>query len=380
MPDTNINWGMLQPLSQVAPIHTEATRAEPAPQAAAPPDPSSGAASPAAMMAARTDQQRLGIDQQRLQMEQKEEPGKLAQQGLINQGLGLENQTKQAELATEQYKVKMRQDVQKAYADGKAKGGTEGGLDAMQEKRLEYGDVDGYLTSAKTRENLKQDIAKGNQEGVAWIGKQMFGISQTAQETKTSELSVYTKQYPTLKKAYPDAPDPSSFKDNQQFIDTFLHPAAETALPTVQKLQAEQKAVLDNKQYQSSLASKQALTDLQNTVKTYGPDSPEAKQAAVNFQQQQQSGNREATGNNYVTGTFQSIKNALPSGLGGTPSPDETIKEQTGQSTSGTNSPVYKEDIQAELAARAQATQKPVISNTPGSLNNMAQQPDTGGQ
>src|SRR5258708_11305906 len=68
-------------------------------------------------------------------------PGQLQQQQLTNQGLGLQNQQKQMEMQGMQLQIKQRQDRMQAYSDAKAKGGTEAGLDAVQEKLMEQGDT-----------------------------------------------------------------------------------------------------------------------------------------------------------------------------------------------------------------------------------------------
>lgn len=336
----SIDWGMLQPLSQMSPIHT----ASPTANSGSVPSPvSDNSASQLAQ------QQQIGIEKQKLQMEQQRQGPMLEGLKLDNQGKALTNQQSQMTINSSKYAMQQRQERMQAYAAGKAKGGGEGGLDAMQEKYFEQGDTDSGMKLAENREKLKDRIAKDSTEGLMRSGSIIHGVITAAKpavpDTKdprtgqiipgtpeVTALDNYTKTFPTIHKIDPYAPDPSTFKNNEQFLDTYATPVMSTINPIQQKFALEQKAITEDKLHTAQSVVDDAKNNLRSIIKEKGASSQEAKDAANALQQAQSKASQESVGGGFG-GTLNAVKNALPEWAGGTPSTDTLIKQASPQGT-----------------------------------------------
>lgn len=356
MPDSGIDWGILQPLQSQAPIRTATPEANAASNVAPNPGDGSGA------LSALAQQQQIGIERQKLGLlqhadarEQQLQPGLLQHQQVENAGIGLDNTTKQQQIAANNYAVKVHQDAMQAYADGKNRGGTQGGIDALAESHLKNGDTDSYYKIKDTQEKLQKSIADDDKEGIVGIGSIVHSnLSRETPPTFPSKgpqgqvipgkpghtaLQDYTDQYATIKKIYPRAPDPSSFKSNQQFHDTFAIPVLATTLPVTQEVAAKAEALKTDATYKANLNVNSTRQALQDAVKTYGTNSQEAKDAAITYQQAKTAADVAANGTNYFTNTLKgAYKSVMPESMGGNPSIDSTIKEE-GQPSSDKSIP-----------------------------------------
>jgi len=294
-------------------------------------------------------------------------PGQLQTQQLQNQGLGLLNQTKQMEIASAKIQMQQRQDRVQAYQKAAAVGGSQAGLDAVENTYLNQGDVHSALKLKQVREKISQQIANDNIKGITQIGAQIHGVitdakppqvnPQTGQPipgTARTPLDIYTARYKTISSQYPDAPKPSSFKNNTQFEDTFVHPVLENALPFQKEAAAKQNAMIKSNTYKAGLVVQDAKANLQNIISEKGANSQDAKDAATQLQQAQDDAVRVSQGGNYITGTLRAIKDVLPESLGGSSSINTTIKE---------NTPGYKPETEQSVNLSQQSNQSQKTPN-----------------
>lgn len=337
-----------------------------------------GMAEQAQKVQQQAQQQQMAASQQAMQFAAQNQPGVLAQQQASlagsqagTQGQLLQNQMTQGQLNAQQYAMALRQKASQAFQEGMAKGGTQGGVDAIGQTYLNNGDVDGYQKLVKTQQDMEDLKSKQSTNGVAGltgIGDIVYSIHNAAtpatppQKDPTTgaiipgkpavtELQGYTQQYPTIKKLYPNAPSPGSFSSNDQFIDTFSTPVLATAGPVKAKQQADLKALTDDAQYKAHIVSQSAIQDLKTAVANYGANSQQAKDAAANVTQSQQAA-ANVSGGGLVDKLMHSITN---------PSAATVIKQYTSPST-----PVTKATT-AAVAAPTQAaapTAQKVIGGT----------------
>jgi hypothetical protein len=234
------------------------------------------------------------------------------------------------EIGGAQYQIKQRQDRQQAYEDGKAKGGTEAGLDAMQEKLYSSGDpadVKAGLEMATNRETLKANIAADNKKAVVATASNVMGVMQHAQkDPKTgqylpgkSPLDLYSASYSQIKKLNPDAPAPNSFKNNNDFEDTYVQPVLDTSHDYIARDKAKYDEQVKNQLYQAQSIVKDNVTQLQNDIRQYGPNSQQAKDSAKALQQAQFHAQTISNNNNYLSNTLRGIGDAF--------TPDNTIQD-----------------------------------------------------
>lgn len=126
----SINWGLLQPLNQEAPIHAQATQATQGSAPAPNPNAGGGGFDLQGQMMAR---QELALKQQHQANENAMQPGLLQGQALNNQGKGIENQGAQIGLLKAQRDQRFQQNADTAFTTAKQKGAdNEQAMDAYQ--------------------------------------------------------------------------------------------------------------------------------------------------------------------------------------------------------------------------------------------------------
>lgn len=352
----DINWGILQPTG--GDIKTAQPQAQGAP---APPSPS-----PTANM--NLDQATNSIHEQQQMGLLKAENARAEQlqPGLLQQQTDAHAKA-MADQASMQYGVKVRTATSQAYTQASQTGGPVVGLNAAYDTAAKMGDVDtatkGYAEVAK----LKQQIKEGNVSDVMTQGDQAHGIMKQAQMTNQSPLAVYANAYPQMKKINPDLPDPSKFRDNAQFEDTFIKPSLATAMPFKQAAGASATANKGSTLADAQDDIEESHLKLKQAVSAYGADSSQAKEAAQNLQNAQANATRVARGGE--GGTLGGISNWWKTP--GQASTDDLINQDSQQpgaapAVPGTPTVAPKaaplpaiQDIQAELARRAQQAQQP---------------------
>jgi len=263
-------------------------------------------------------------------------PGQLQGQKLTNEGLELQNQEKQNSLNATQYQIQMRTDRIKAYEDAKQNGGIDAGLDAMQNKFLDQGDHESYLKMAEEREKLQHRIQQNDQSYLTNMGTMAHTIMTTAGTKGITPLDEYKEQYKagTIKRFDPKAPSPESFKNNDQFEDTYIHPVLDKALPFQQAEAQKQQELLKNQFNQSTLLVDSARTRVKDAVSKYGANSKEAKEAADDYNMSIKYRNSIVGGK----GELGQIGTSLLKKFGFTDKFEQTPAEITGQPTTDSTS------------------------------------------
>jgi hypothetical protein len=347
----DINWGILQPAG-AGDIKTAQPQAQGAP---APPSPS-----PTANMNLDQASNMMHEQQQMGLLKQENERANQLQPGLLQQQADVHAKA-QSEQAMMQYQVQQRQGLQQAYAKGASEGGSEAGFDAVQEEYAKQGNPEAALTLAKTREDLQQLKTSGDTKGLASIGNIVYGIQKAEvpptpdqKDPKTGQiipgnpgktgLQVYQEQYATVKKLYPNAPDPAKFKSDQEFEDSFVHPVLDTSLGALQQEKAKQAELDKNKLYQNQQMVKQSVGELQSAIKTHGADSQEARNAAKALAEAQNATKREAIGNGLGAG----LVSHLPESVGGLADTDDLMEQNmpTGKSAGPVQMPAFESKME----------------------------------
>ncbi len=118
---TDINWGLLQPLNQMAPIHSASPQANPAPMGGGS---GGGQLDPLAQQKLAIEQQRLGIEQNADKRAQALLPGTLESTRLGNEGQALTNKTAQMTQAASELAVNQAKDRIQAYSRAEQTGGS----------------------------------------------------------------------------------------------------------------------------------------------------------------------------------------------------------------------------------------------------------------
>lgn len=343
----DINWGILSPAGPG--LKTVATQANPV----APPPVNSGIDAIGQANQIVQENQRMGLLKNADSRQEQLQPGVMQSQQLQNQGQGLLNQKMQNDANVAKLQMQRNQEVSKAFVEGQTKGGTQAGFDAAVQRKAELGDVDGAMTLAKSTEDLRKTIAEDNTKQIVGIGSAIHGIMSSAVPPTPSQrdpqtgqiipgnpgkspLDIYREQYQTVKQMYPRAPSPDTFKTEDDFENNFVHPVLATALPIQEKIAAEQKALTENDLYKIQSVVKQRQQDLQNSIKVNGATSNETKTAATALSQAQAEARRISVGG-AVSGTFSSVKSMLPEILGGTPSENSLIKQNSPQLSGNVN-------------------------------------------
>ncbi len=276
------------------------------------------------MVSMDAERQRMGLLQAQGAREAAMAPGQLQGQALANQGQSIQNQNAQAQQAAQQYAIKIRQESAAAYQEGEAKGGVKGGFDAAAQRMAQLGDVEGAMKLASSSEDLQSKISKGNIDELTRVGSAIHGVMSGVTAQKDS-LQSYAEQYPQIKRLDPKAPEPKSFKNAQQFEDTYVHPVLATALP-YQKLQAQQADMLSkNALAQANTLVQNAQSDFNTALRTKGANSPETMAAAQALSNAQGAAKRAAVGGGLTAG----LESHLPVSLGGLEKPEDIIKKNT---------------------------------------------------
>ncbi len=320
----DVNFGILQPMSSEAPIRTSMG---PGASASAPAPAQGGILGGLAqagqdIQGMRESRQRMELQKAQGAREAAMAPGALLGQGLANQGQAIQNQNAQAQQAAQQYAIKIRQESAAAYQEGEAKGGVKGGFDAAAQRMAQLGDVEGAMKLASSSEDLQSKISKGNIDELTRVGSAIHGVMSNVSAQKDS-LQSYAEQYPQIKRLDPKAPDPKSFKNAQQFEDTYVHPVLATALP-YQKLQAQQADMLSkNALAQANTLVQNAQSDFNTALRTKGAKDPATMAAAQALSNAQGAAKRAAVGGGLTAG----LESHLPVSLGGLESPEDIIKK-----------------------------------------------------
>lgn len=356
-----IDWGILHPISSSSSIQSSSPQANPAP-----------AVSPNSGSDAMAQANQSMIANQANARANQLQPGLLQQQQLLNKGQSLTNQKSQMEIDAANYQVKLRQNAQDAYAHGEVKGGPEAGFDAVQEQYAKDGDPAAALALAKNREDLKTTQMTNGRQGLASVGQMMFDIQSQERpptppqkDPKTGQmipgdpgvtgLDIYKQQYNAFKTVYPKAPEPSSFKDDGEFENTFVHPVLQYAKDDLAEVKKDEAATRQDKMYQANQVVKSATTDLQKTIQTNGANSQEAKDAADALSRAQQNARATAGGRGLVSQIFSSVSGTQPGTL---------IKQNTkgNQSNKPVELPKFdsKEEFQSWYNNQDQGTQETV--------------------
>lgn len=265
-------------------------------------------------------------------------PGELQAQQLDLQGKGLLNQTAQMQLNAAQLDAKNRQDRIQTYESAKAAGGTDAGVEAVKNKYMDQGDIDSALKISATQENLTKLKVDNDKSGILSIGSSIHGVVADATPASVNPqtgqiipartpLDVYSARYPLISKQYPNAPKPSSFKDNAQFEDTFVHPVLDNALPFQKEVAVKQDAMMKSNTYKAGLVVDSAKSDLKQIIQSKGADSEEAKDAATKLQQAQDNARLVSGGSNYVTSSIAAPIRAIGRAMGMGDTEDNLIKE-----------------------------------------------------
>lgn len=352
----DINWGILQ--APQSPGIQSSMGSAPSAPAAQNQGLSGLGAGVAQIQDAMATKQKMGLLDQENARAQALQPGLLQAQADAHAKL-------QSEQAAAQFDKKVSQDAAAAYEKGVNQGGQDGGFDAMQETYIKSGKPDEALKLATTRETLKGMLAENNAKAITNLGSAVHDIMINVvppippqqgpngqvipgNPGKTA-LQSYTEKYPLLKRVDPGAPDPKSFKSDDDFINTYAHPVLATALPYQKEEAAKQELLKSDDLYKAQAVVKENQSALQSAIKSYGPSSQQAQDAADNLKQ----ANDAAAS---VAGGKITDKVARFIGLNRTTNTSDLIKSNTPGNVKVDEkaAPVFSaSEIQAELARRA---------------------------
>ncbi len=256
-------------------------------------------------LANRVAEQNMANTKQQMDFRAQMQPGELAQQqadlARTNAATGLlGTQAKSAKLdfLTAQEKQKFYHQDLDAYQQGVKQGGVQGGLDAMGQSLASH-DPKGYVEFMDAQAKAQKSISDGNAAGLLRGAGALHGIMslsaqlsnqtdpKTGQKMNVTPLDLYTQQFDTYKQVVPNAPKPSTFKSNDQFINSYVFPTMQIAYPEQEKAAAEAKAAQqDNfRSAEKLISEKKTMVDA--AIQTYGPDSKEAHEAAEELEDAQ---------------------------------------------------------------------------------------------
>jgi len=338
MPD--INWGILQPLNQMAPIQSSAPSA-----GGAPGIPSGGGVlggaqeDPYAAQKMEMEQARLGLSQNADRRAEEQQVGLLKQQELAQQEISLKLQDAAAKKEAEMMNAKQREERTRLYNEVSEKSGSKAGLDAVQEALFKQGHVELGLSMAKTMEDLEHKKATNDIAGMQVVSSALYGTMQAAKppviDPKTGQevepgvtpLDNYRKIYPLLSKEWPRAPKPDTFKTSGDYEDALVHPVLDQAKDPLKAEKAKQDELNKNKLYQGQQLVQQRTNELQAAIRQHGADSKEARDAAKALQQNMTDSERQARGGD--AGTFGSFMNTIKGA--GIPSEGKLIAENAAE-------------------------------------------------
>jgi hypothetical protein len=423
---SDVNWGILQPISQIRSQEGPAPQSGPGAPSGPPlppprPDQTQGLLAKAKLPGELQAQGlQNALAQQALNRNEQLLPGEVQGQQLTNTGQGLLNQKSQMDLSNAQYQLKMRQLNAQAYQEGEARGGVKGGFEAVQEQKAKMGDIDGAINLGKTVAEMDKNIQEANKEGIASIATGIYNLQKQARpptpaykDPKTgqivpadpgvSALDLYTNAHKIFKQNWQNAPDPSDFKNAGAFEDEVVHPILAMAGPIVQQQALDLKAKTDNDLYKAQQVVKSNQQALQDSIKQ-DPNSQATKDAAVALQQSQRDATRVSIGGgqgslgsiqNYTNGpasTSNIIKQntpapaptpAIPDGRVAVTSPDGTIGHIPQSQLNDAMKAGYA-PVQQPAAAQQQAAPEPapvIPGVTPGTMSiTPSQQSDSGQQ
>lgn len=289
----DINWGLLQPLNQMSPIRSAAPQAN---TGEAPvPQPGSQMAGAADMMNAATERQKVGLLKNADAREQQLQPGRLQEQALQNQGIGLLNQKSTIELQNSVRKQKAQQNADTAFHQSQKSGGTmEQNMDAFQGQLT----PEDQMTFSTIREN-HQELIRGNNvkaiNDAAGISAQSMRMIDSIKQSKLSAQdqakqidSLIVSTNKQLDRIDPDHPKIKTENDLNLYsvatVGTLMNPRVQAQFNFEMnkiKMSAEAKADADIR------VANEKPTDLSKAQN-------DVRQAQANLQQAQQSGDQKA--------------------------------------------------------------------------------------
>lgn len=241
MPD--INWGVLQPLQQMAPVHSAAPQA------------SGGSApllSPGAGDNSLAEQQKIGLDTQRLQMELAQQPGILKHQQLENEGLLQTNKKNSLDLITQERSVKSIQNADIAYSQAKKGGAShEQALDAFEDQLT----PEQAQSFQLTRDNHRQSVINNNATSIsnaAGVVAQTQQLLQQAKNDPAMQQKLINNADKSLDRIDPDHPKIKTKEDLNLYsvatLGTLMNPKVQAQMTfelKKAKIQAEAKSNAD---------------------------------------------------------------------------------------------------------------------------------------
>lgn len=274
-----VNYGVLQPINQMSPIRTIL---------GSPMTSSSGA--DASLMNAQTAKNAQFASSMSQMGEQLRAnrlmPGELAKQQADIEHASIVNKAANLDLQTKQQEFNFHQADLKAFQAGSQKGGVSNGLDAMYESMYKH-DPAGAMTLKQTQENLTASIASKNTSQLGQVGNIAVTIAQSK-----DPLQQYKDQYEVIKKVYPDAPDPTKFKNSLELFNQFLQPTMSLTYPYAKQMELEnqlkmkQQTPTDLEKTQNLIAKRKE--ELKSIIAEKGANSNEAKDAMTNLSEAEQ--------------------------------------------------------------------------------------------
>lgn len=341
------DFGILQPLQSAAPIRSSMGQSI---QASAPPAQTKGISDLGAGLAQvqqmETEKAKLGLLQNEDARAQALQPGVLQAQANANTAAGDIHLKAQQEQAANQYEIQVRDEAGKKYVEGKNQGGPLGGMKAAADVYLAKGQVKTGMDMYQNAQKIEQDMADNNSKNLLNTSTLVHGSIADAvpsipptPATKDPQtgaiipaqpghpgitaLQNYTNRFKTIKASDPNAPDPSQFKSNEDFLQNYAQPVMEAALPLHEKLQADYTAQRNSDLGKAQSIVQTNLRSLQESIRINGADSPETKLAANAYDQATQDASRVASGSTLTGRVIGAYTNA------GAPSSKDIIKGAT---------------------------------------------------
>lgn len=308
------NFGILQPQQSMAPIRSASPQASAAPMGGG--GGGGGMLDPYAAQKMQMAQQSQDFAQKqdaaRLGLETASNQSNLATQAANRGLLGIEQQKGQNELAAQQYGMKVRQAASTAYTQATESGKSPyEALNATADVYASSGDPAAAAKLMDTSESLRQKIKAGKQSDVADDAQWAHQVMTASQQLNLSPLEVAKRTASIAKKQGIDVPDLSSFKNDQEFEDTYIHPVMAMGSGPLAQRMAQQKADGLDALGKATNNVNDAKDQLRMAVKSYGVNSIQAKEAIRQVNLTQENQQRVARGGD--TGTVGSVMNFLKS-------------------------------------------------------------------
>ena len=275
----SINWGVLQPLNQMAPIHSATPQANPAQMGGG-----GGMLDPYAAQKMQIEQQRLGLEQQQTE-------SALKTAALQQQGMGITNQTNQLGLETAQRSAQYQKAANDAYQAVIQKGGSKDQAMTAFSANL---DPTSRETFDETRENHKTEVAKGNYAQLDNAAGAVSGFIQQIQSGgDPAKIIPYANQ--TIHRIDPGAPQIKTVDDLNNYgvvtKGTLLDPkvqmdyAFKRMEPVIKanadadskiRVSAQTAADAEARGSQKILATQEAYDSINNKIQAWNQQHPDS--------------------------------------------------------------------------------------------------------